>query len=117
MAKKKAAGSLDRKDPKKNKSLAIRLTLQKLPTAKAAEIAEAVKKEYGHTVTVNMVYMIKTKLNMAATGRGKKARAASKSPMVGSASWVGAIKTARQLLKQTGSVSDATSLLKALAEE
>lgn len=117
MAKKKAARNPDRSDPKKNKSLAIRLTLQKLPSAKAAEVAEAVKKEYGHTVSVNMIYMIKTKLNMVASGRGRKARVASKSPMTGTANWVGAIKTARQLLNQTGSLADAVSLLKALSEE
>ena len=45
MAKKSSPSKSDRSDPKKNKSLAIRNVMAKLPTAKAAEIAAAVKKE------------------------------------------------------------------------
>ena len=115
MAAKKTAS--DRSDPKKNKSLAIRNVLKKLPNAKATQIAEAVKKEYGHTVKQNMVYMVKTKSNMVADGRPGKAKAKSKSggtPMTSAVLWVEAIKTSRQLLKATGSVANATALLKAV---
>ena len=111
MASKKPAS--DRTDPKKNRSLAIRNVLMKMPNASAAEIAEAVKREYGHSVKVNMVYMVKTKTNMAATRRRTKT-ATSKGSPVGAAQWVEAIRIARQLLKATGSVSNATALLKAL---
>jgi len=61
MAKKSGSGNSDRTDPKRNKSLAIRLVLKKMPSAKASEVAEAVKKEFGHEVHQNMVYMVKTK--------------------------------------------------------
>jgi hypothetical protein len=115
MSAKKTAS--DRSDPKKNKSLAIRNVLKKLPNAKASQVADAVKKEYGHTVKQNMVYMVKTKSNMASDGRSRKAKAKSKSggtPMISAGLWVEAIKIARQLLKATGSVANATALLKAV---
>ena len=64
---------------KKNRSLAIRNVLRKMPSAKATEIAGAVKKEYGHTVKPNMVYMVKTKANMASDGRPNSKKAKSKS--------------------------------------
>jgi hypothetical protein len=104
--KKSSNGQADRGDPKKNKSLAVRMVLKRMPNAKAAEIATAVKKEFGHEVGQNMIYMVKTKTNMAADRR--------QSPITSAALWVDAIKTARQLLKATGSVSNATALLKAL---
>ena len=53
MAKKSSSKS-DRSDPRNNKSLAIRLVLKKLPSAKASEVAEAVKKEYGLEISQNM---------------------------------------------------------------
>ena len=113
MAAKKSASTSDRSDPKKNKSLAIRSMIKKMPTAKAVEIADAVKKEYGHNIKPNMVYMVKTKSNMVAT-RKKTNTATSKGVPVGAAKWVEAIKFARQLLKATGSVDNATALLKAV---
>ena len=64
----------DRSDPRKNKSLAIRNTLETMPGAKASEIRAAVKKNYGQVVSQNMVYMVKTKTNMASDGRVKRAR-------------------------------------------
>jgi hypothetical protein len=86
-----------------------------MPTAKAKEVAGVVKKAFGHDVSSNMIYMVKTKSNMASDGRPKKAKSPSNgSPMKGAALWVDAIKTARQLLKQTGSVANATALLKAI---
>ena len=119
MAKKKTAFSGDRSDPKKNKSLAIRNVLKKMPKAKASEVAEAVKKEYGHTVGVNIIYMVKTKLNMASdrkkTGTAKT-KANSSTPMTSAALWVDAIKNARALIAATGSVANATALLKALGD-
>ncbi len=116
MARKKPAnGKSDRTDPKNNKSLAIRLALKKMPTAKASEVVDAVRKEYGHAVSSNMVYMVKTKSNMASDGRPRKRKSPGNgSPMTSAALWVDAIKTARQLLKQTGSVANATALLKAI---
>ena len=113
MAAKKARSNSDRTDPTKNKSLAIRNVIKTMPTAKATEVAAAVKKEYGHTISPNMVYMVKTKNNMAAT-RKKKKRPSRKGRPVGAAQWVEAIKIARQLLKATGSVDNATALLKAV---
>jgi hypothetical protein len=116
MARKKATnGKADRSDPKNNKSLAIRTVLKRMPRAKAKEVAGAVKKEFGHDVSSNMIYMVKTKTNMAGDGRPKKPKSAGNgSPMRRAALWVDAIKTARQLLKQTGSVANATALLKAI---
>src|SRR4051812_45012409 len=107
MAKKPAANKSDRSDPKQNKSQAIRNVLAKLPNAKAAEVVDGVKKEYGHTVPVTMVYMIKAKGNMAKSRQrrkraGKAPTAAS--PMNSAATWVEAINIGRQLLKATGSV-------------
>src|SRR5437016_3040575 len=103
MAKKSNSSMSDRSNPQSNKSLAVRNILKKMPGAKASEIAAAVKKEYGHDVSQNMIYMVKTKSNMAADRR--------ESPITSAALWVDAIKTARQLLKATGSVSNATALL------
>ena len=114
MAKKSSKKS-DRSDPKKNKSLAIRLVLAKNADAKAADVAAAVKKEYGHSVSQNMIYMVKTKGNMAADGRPKLTKATkAASPMNSTARWVEAITTARQLIKTTGSLANATAVLKAI---
>src|SRR6186997_2292832 len=99
MAKKAATAKSDRSDPKQNKSLAIRNVLKKMPTAKASEVADAVKKEYGHGISVNMVYMVKTKGNMASDGRSKKVtRSGKQSPLHSAASWVEDIGIARKLL-------------------
>jgi hypothetical protein len=115
MVKKPRLGKVDRSDPKKNKSLAIRMALKKLPGARASEVVEAVKKEFGHHVGKNMVYMVKTKANMASDGRPKASKNGRKqSPMTSAALWVAAIKTGRELLKATGSMANATALLKAL---
>ena len=113
MAKKSSAKS-DRSDPKQNKSLAIRNVLKKMPTAKASEVADAVKKEYGHEISQNMVYMVKTKSNMASDGRLKKAKRGKDSPLNSAALWVEAIKIGRELLRATGSLANATALLKAV---
>jgi len=115
MAKKPVLSQSDRTNPKKNKSLAIRLVLKKKPSAKASEVAAAVKKEYGHSVNKNQIYMIKTKANMASDGRPRKTGPSKNdTPMTTPALWVDAIKTARQLLKVTGSVPNAVAVLKAL---
>jgi hypothetical protein len=115
MAKKLAQSKTDRTDPKKNKSLAIRNILKKKPAAKVVDIVAAVKKEYGHTVNENHVYMVKTKNNMAADGRPRRTKPSDNgTPMSTAALWVDAIKTARQLIKVTGSVANATALLKAV---
>src|SRR3954470_17153575 len=101
MAKKPLSKS-ERADPKKNKSLAIRIVLKKKPNAKAAEVAAAVKKEYGHTVDPNRIYMVKTKANMASDGR-PRSTGKNGTTLSSAALWVDAIKTARNLLKVTGS--------------
>jgi hypothetical protein len=110
-----AKGKVDRTDPRKNKSLAIRMALKKMPGAKAKDITEAVQKEFGHKVGQNMVYMVKTKSNMASDGRPKRSKSAPRdNPMTTAAAWIDAIKIGRQLLKATGSIANATALLKAL---
>ena len=116
MAQKKSAKKPDRSNPQTNKSLAIRTVLARLPDAKASEVAAAVKKEYGHDIRENMVYMVKTKYNMLGDGRGKikKLSKSAGTPMKSPALWVDAIKTARQLLKSTGSAANAIALIKAL---
>src|SRR5215208_3483663 len=112
---KKAALNSDRADPRKNKSLAIRTVLEKMPAAKATDVVAAVKKEFGHDVRQNMVYMVKTKANMAADGRPRSNTGRSgDNPISSAAQWVDAIKIARQLLRATGSVANATALLKAI---
>jgi len=106
----------DRKDPKTNKSLAIRLTLNKLPKAKAADVAAAVKQDYGHAVKPNMVYMVKAKSNLAKKSRGDGVKRST--PSLNTARlWVDAIKLSRQLLKATGGLENATALLKAVNGE
>jgi hypothetical protein len=113
MAKQMSNG--DRSDPKKNRSLAIRKVLKKTPKAKTREVVVAVKRDYGHRVSRNMVTMVKTKSNMAADGRPKRTKGMkSDSPMYSPATWIDAIKIGRQLLKATGSVANATALLKAV---
>lgn len=114
MAKKKASRT-NRMDPRTNKTLAVRMVLRKMPSAKASEVADAVKNEYGHKISNNMVYMVKTKTNMAADGRPKRTKTSPRdNPMTSTALWIDAIKMARQLLKATGSVANATALLKAV---
>lgn len=118
MAKNARLSPSDRSDPRKNKSLAIRNVLKTMPHAKATEVAATVKKEYGHNITPNMVYMVKTKNNMAsdgAVGRPKKKRdARNDSPLNSATLWIEAIGTARQLLKSTGSLANAIAILKAV---
>ena len=59
--------------------------------------------------------MVKTKTNMASDGRAPRPKTVKNStPMTSPALWVEAIKTARQLLKATGSVANATALLRAV---
>ncbi len=115
MAKKPASAKSDRSDPKKNKSLAIRNVLSKMPNAKASDVVATVKKEYGHNVNQNRVYMVKTKSNMASDGRVRLPKTSKNStPLTSPALWVEAIKIARQLIKATGSVPNAVALLKAV---
>ena len=115
MAKKATLSTSDRSDPRKNKSLAIRKVIERMPQAKASEVVAVVKKEFGHDVKQNMVYMVKTKANMAADGRpGAMGRSKIDTPMSSASQWVEAIKSARQLLKMTGSAANATALLRAI---
>jgi len=106
MAKKAKA---DRQDPKANKSLAIRMTLEKMPAAKASDVADSVLTNYGHKVTPTLIYLVKSKMNV------KKARKPGARPAIGSAAdWVESIKLARRLLQATGSVDNALAILKAV---
>jgi hypothetical protein len=118
MAKKAKAFTGDRKDPKQNKSLAIRTVLRSMPGSKATEVAAEVKKQFGHTVGVNQIYMIKTKTNMAKRPKSvrKVAKADRHGKLTSAALWVDAIKIAKQLLSATGSVDNATSLLRAIGD-
>lgn len=118
MAKKSSSGRPDRSDPNVNKSLAIRTVLAKMPGAKAKDVAAEVKKEYGHVITTSLIYMIKTKDNMAKSReRGAKAgrKPSVASPMNSAVTWVEAIKIGQHLLKVTGSVENAVALLRAIA--
>src|SRR5690349_2295223 len=99
MAKKAKA---DRSDPKKNKSLAIRDVLAKMPKAKAAEVAAEVKSKYGHNVSVTLVYLVKSKANVSVTRRGRPKSQSDGAAFGSAADWVHSIKLARQLLKTTG---------------
>jgi hypothetical protein len=113
---KKAASKSDRTDPKQNKSLAIRNILKSTKKAKASEVVAAVKKEYGHDVSVNMVYMVKTKKGIAKAHKTKGASGKPKGTgMSSSNQWVEAIRHAQELLKATGSVANANALLNAIA--
>jgi hypothetical protein len=116
MAKKATSFSGDRKDPKQNKSLAIRTVLKGMPNAKASEVAAEVKKAFGHTVSVNQIYMIKTKSSIKKRTKAerKSAEAARSGKLSSAALWVDAIKLAKQLLGATGSVDNAVELLKAI---
>ena len=117
MAKKKTAFKGDRSDPKANKSLAIRTVLQGMPKAKASEVAEEVKKQFGHTVSVNMIYMVKTKKTMRAgrpKGERRLATNSNNGKLSSATSWVEAITYAKKLLAATGSVENAVALLKAI---
>ena len=89
-----------------------------MPDAKGTEIVAEVKKQFGHTVGVNRIYMVKTKI-----GTKKQARAAKKagrptavtsSLLSSPASWVQAIKLVKQLLEVTGSPETAIALIKAM---
>lgn len=112
MAKKAKA---DRSDPKTNKSLAIRTVLVTMPSAKAADVAAAVHEQYGHKVTPTLIYLVKSKLNLKADKRARRAKGQPAGVSVGSATeWIQAIKLARQLLKATGSVENASAILKAV---
>lgn len=116
MAKKKVAFTGDRKDPKANKSLAIRNVLEKMPKAKAAEVVAQVKEQYGHTVSTSQIYMIKTKLNIRSKSKAARQQSARESSgrLTSAADWMDAIKYAKQLLAATGSAQNAMALLKAI---
>lgn len=115
MAKKASAAAGDRKDPNKNKSLAIRLTLGKMPRSKAKDIVAAVKRDYGHDIKENMVYMVKTKKNMAKRSKDKPAAAEDTVTLSSPTEWVVAIRLAKQLLGAAGSESNAIALVKAVS--
>ena len=85
-----------------------------MPGATASDVVAEVKKKYGHTVSQNQVYMVRSKDNMAASGKKTAAGDAGQATLSSRAEWIDAIKHARQLLKATGSVDDATAVLKAI---
>lgn len=106
MAKKAPA---DRSDPKSNKSLAIRLVLKAKPKATAAQVVEAVKVQYGHTVKPTFVYLVRSKSNVRKAGRQ-----GASAPISSAAEWINAIKLARRLLQSSGSVENAVAVLRAV---
>ena len=73
----------------------------------------SVKKEYGHSVSPNLVYMVKTKTDMASDGRPRRSVGTNGTPMTSAAMWVDAIKAARDY-SSTGSVPNAIAILKAV---
>ena len=118
MAKKAKAFTGDRSDPKQNKSLAIRTVLKTMPKAKGAEIAAEVKKQFGHSVGVNQIYMTKTKVGMRKRSKANRKAGRPSTPesnqLSSPALWVEAIKLARQLLSVTGSPDTAVALIRAM---
>jgi hypothetical protein len=117
MAKKKTSRNTEQSNPENNKGMAIRRVLKKTPGAKAADVVDAVKKQYGHDVGKNRVYMVKTRGNMSTDGRASKPNKGDvNGPLTSAALWIDAINLAQQLLKSTGSLDNATALLKALAD-
>jgi len=115
---KKAAFKGDRSDPKANKSLAIRTVLNAMPKAKGAEIVAEVKKQFGHTVGVNQVYMTKTKVGMRKHAKAETKAGRPTTPeanqLSSPASWVEAIKLTKRLLEVTGSPETAIALIRAM---
>ena len=103
----------DRSDPRKNKSLAIRTVLAKMPKAKAADVAAAVKSEHGHNVSTTLVYLVKSKSNVK-NARWKATAKGTTAPIGSAADWVLSIKLARQLLRTAGSMGNAAAILKAV---
>jgi hypothetical protein len=121
MAKKASTTAADRKDPKQNKSLAIRMVLSDMKGAKAKDIVAAVKQKFGHDIQENQVYMVKTKLNKKSAGRRGRRQAAEPAAagngkLSSRQQWVEAIRAAKQLLDAAGDVPSATALLKAVAD-
>ena len=88
--------------------------LAKMPKAKAAEVAAAVKSEYGHKVSVTLIYLVKSKSNVKKAGRQAKAVGRPAAPIGSAAEWVHSIKLARQLLTASGSVANAVAILRAV---
>jgi hypothetical protein len=112
MAKKSKA---DRSDPKKNKSLAIRNVLAKMPNAKGGEVVATVRAEYGLKVTPTLVYLVKSKANLRTDRRSKKpGQRGVRAPMNSAATWTDAIRSAQHLLKATGSIENAIAVLRAV---
>ena len=112
MAKKTTA---DRSDPRKNKSLAIRNILAKMPSAKGGEVVAAVRSAYGLKVTPTLVYLVKSKANLRSDRRSKKpGQRGVVAPMNSAATWTDAIRSAQHLLKATGSVANAMAVLRAV---
>lgn len=120
-----AAAKADRNDPKSNKSLAIRMVLDRLPDASAATIAGEVQKEYGHKVAPTLIYLVKSKAKGGGSkgngppkkARGQKAAAASTpSPLQGSTNYGSMIRLARQLTAAAGGYESASDVLKAVNE-
>ena len=113
MAKRAAKG--DRNDPRDNKSLAIRTILERMPNAKAREIIDAVKTQYGHDVTGTLVYLVKSKANIRKTRRSKApGERGAAAPMNSAKTWTDAIRSAQHLLKSTGSLDNAIAVLRAV---
>ena len=83
-----------------------------MPKAKASEVVDAVKKQYGHTVTPTLVYLVKSKSNVKKAGR--KAQAAGKASPTMGGDWIASIKAARVLLQAAGSVENAVAILRAV---
>jgi hypothetical protein len=99
-----------RKNPRKNKSLAIRTIIAAYPEASGAEVVDRVKKKFGLDVTANVVYMIKTKLN-----KEKELLGGGDFPATGNV--IQAVRLAQQLVSTTGSVNHAVALLRALQSQ
>lgn len=68
----KGEGSL-RRDPKANKSLAIRMVLQSHPGIAPKDAAPLVKKQYGHAVDPKLISIVKSKIGSRKVAERAKA--------------------------------------------
>ena len=117
---KKASAALENQHPELGKSEAIRQFLTKHPDAVASTAISALKKDYGIDISQPLFYQVRGKMQQ---GRGNGQTAARTVKRVakpqqravgGSGSVVETIEAGRRLITLTGSVEDATAVLRAL---
>ena len=110
MTKHAAGGNGDgsvRKDPKANKSLAIRTVLAANPESVPKDAVPLVKKQYGHAVDAKLVSIVKSKV-----GSRKVAERAKATPRGGNAAIdLDALQAGVVFVRQAGGFVQAKDLL------